>query len=131
MKKLIGAMLLLGLILVVASGQRTGFVLAAMPQTSGGHSVALSCTPPVADATHDVATSFNFKRSATTGGPYTQIGTASACAFSDANVSAGQKWFYVATAVNTAGESAQSNEVSATISTFPPAPPTSLVGVPK
>lgn len=109
-----------------------GMHLFAVPQTgSSGHSVALTCTPGVVASGQDPATSFNFKRSATTGGPYALEGSASTCAFTDTNVSAGQKWFYIATGVNAGGESGPSNEVSATIPTFPPPTPGSLAAIPK
>ncbi|PYV16519.1 MAG: hypothetical protein DMG21_11360 [Acidobacteria bacterium] len=54
-------------------------------------------------------------RSTTSGGPYTLLATLSATtAYSDTNVSSGRAYYYVVTAVNSAGQSGFSNQVSAT-----------------
>ncbi len=77
---------------------------------SGTHGVQLTCTAGAGDVT------FNFYRSLTTGGPYTQIATgATTCSFFDTTGTAGTKYFYVVTG-NAPGflESANSSEVSAT-----------------
>src|SRR5580692_1760511 len=66
------------------------------------------------------ATSYNVKRSSVTGGPYTKISSPTAVAYTDTSVTNGTKYFYVVSAVNAAGESANSSEVTAT----PPAPTT-------
>lgn len=62
------------------------------------------------------ATSYNVKRSTTAGGPYTTVGSVSGSVTSyiDTNVVNGTTYYYVVTAVGTAGESARSNEASAT-----------------
>lgn len=73
------------------------------------HGVQISCTAAAGDVT------FNFYRSLTSGGPYTQIASAqTACAFKDTTGIAGTKYFYVVTG-NAPGflESVNSNEVSA------------------
>jgi fibronectin type 3 domain-containing protein len=72
------------------------------------------------------ATSYNVKRSTTTGGPYTQISSQSASSFVDTGVINGTKYFYVVSASNSAGESANSVEVSATPNSAAPATPTGL-----
>ena len=59
------------------------------------------------------ATGYYVKRATTTGGPYTQISTNSA-SFADTGLTNGTKYFYVVAADNSAGESANSSEVSAT-----------------
>lgn len=59
------------------------------------------------------AASYNVKRSATGGGPYTNIATGVVANFSDSGVSPGQKYFYVVTATDIAGESANSSEANA------------------
>ncbi len=65
------------------------------------------------------ATSYHVKRSTTTGGPYTQVSAPTATAFTDTSLTNGTKYFYVVSALNTAGESANSAEANAT----PTAPP--------
>ena len=60
------------------------------------------------------ATGYNVKRASTSGGPYTTIGTAvPAAQFNDTDVTNGQRFFYVVSALNTQGESANSSEASA------------------
>lgn len=83
--------------------------------------VALTCTP--GDTT---ATAFHFYRSKVTGGPYTQIDTNlyTTCAFNDTMVVPGETWFYVATASNSLGPSAYSNEFKAVIPGAPLSPKT-------
>lgn len=61
------------------------------------------------------ATGYNIQRSLTSGGPYSTIATnvtGTTCA--DINVTNGTTYYYVVTAVNASGESANSNEASAT-----------------
>ena len=60
------------------------------------------------------ATSYNLKRSTTGGGPYsTAAGSPSTNAFVDTSVNNGTKYFYVVTAVTSAGESGNSPEANA------------------
>jgi fibronectin type 3 domain-containing protein len=75
------------------------------------------------------ATSYNVKRSTTTGGPYTKISSPSATNFTDTNLANGTTYFYVVSAVNATGESANSAQASATpvAPTQPPAAPTGLI----
>jgi len=70
------------------------------------------------------ASTYNVKRSLTAGGPYTQIGTANVTTYADTSVTNGVKYYYVVSAVNVVGESANSAEASATpaIPTIPAAP---------
>ncbi len=62
------------------------------------------------------ATSYNVKRSETPGGPYQTFATttAGAITYSDIGLINGKSYYYVVSAVNTGGESPNSNEVSAT-----------------
>ena len=60
------------------------------------------------------ATSYHVKRSTTAGGPYTQVSAPATTAFTDTGLTNGTKYFYVVTALNSAGESANSAEANAT-----------------
>jgi hypothetical protein len=59
------------------------------------------------------ATSYNVKRSTTTGGPYTTVNSPNVTNFIDTGLTNGTKYFYVVSAVNSAGESGNSSEVNA------------------
>ncbi|RYD67244.1 MAG: DUF642 domain-containing protein, partial [Verrucomicrobiaceae bacterium] len=59
------------------------------------------------------ATGYNVKRSTTSGGPYTSLGTTTASSFSDGGLTHGVTYYYVVTAVNANGESNNSNQASA------------------
>ena len=59
------------------------------------------------------ATKYHLKRATTSGGPYTQILESSNTSFTDAGVTNGVTYFYVATAVGASSESANSVQVSA------------------
>ncbi|MGA2751964.1 MAG: hypothetical protein ABSG59_24640, partial [Verrucomicrobiota bacterium] len=68
------------------------------------------------------ATNYNVKRSATSGGPYTNniIASTSATSYTDTNVFSGTTYYYVVSAVGVGGEGANSVEVSATLPLPPP-----------
>jgi len=91
--------------------------------TAGNAQVILSWT------TSANATSYNLKRSTTTGGPYTLLSSPTAASFTDTTVTNGTTYFYVVSAVNSAGEGANSSEVSArpTAPAQVPATPTGLM----
>jgi len=72
------------------------------------------------------ATAYYVKRSTTTGGPYMQIATASVTSYADSSVTNGTKYFYVVSAYNSYGQSANSAEASATPAVLPPAAPSGL-----
>jgi cellulose 1,4-beta-cellobiosidase len=60
------------------------------------------------------ATSYNVKRSLTSGGPYTTIATGvTATTYTNTGLTSGVTYYYVVTAVNSAGESPNSNQASA------------------
>lgn len=73
------------------------------------------------------ATSYHVKRS-TTSRAETQISAPTANSFTDTGLTNGAKYFYVVSAVNACGESANSSEVSAT-PTAPATPPTTPTGL--
>lgn len=74
------------------------------------------------------ATSYHVKRGTTNGGPYSQVSAPTSANFTDTNLTNGTTYYYVASAVSSAGESTNSSQVSATPTTpaAPPAVPTGL-----
>jgi fibronectin type 3 domain-containing protein len=71
------------------------------------------------------ATSYHLKRSTTNGGPYTQVSAPTAANFTDTGLINSTIYYYVVSALNSAGESANSSQASATPAapaTPPPAP---------
>jgi hypothetical protein len=76
--------------------------------TAGNAQVVLSWTASSG------ATSYNVKRSTTGGGPYAGIASPSAPSYTDTGLTNGTTYYYVISAVNSAGESANSTQASAT-----------------
>jgi len=77
--------------------------------TPGGAQVNLSWSVSAG------ATGYNVKRSTTNGGPYTVIGNnVATTGYLDTTAANGTTYYYVVSALNTAGESANSTQVSAT-----------------
>ena len=60
------------------------------------------------------ATSYHVKRSTTNGSGFAQIAAPNVTSFADSGLSNGTAYYYVVTALNTAGESGNSNQASAT-----------------
>src|SRR5215813_12725476 len=76
------------------------------------------------------ASSYNVKRSTTSGGPYTTIATGvTSTSYTNTGLANGTTYFYVVSAVNAAGESGNSNQASATPQNtqIPPAAPAGLI----
>jgi fibronectin type 3 domain-containing protein len=75
------------------------------------------------------ATSYNLKRSTTNGGPYSTITSPTTTSYTDKNLTNGTAYFYVVTAVNSAGESSNSSQATATpvAPTNPNPPPTATI----
>lgn len=64
------------------------------------------------------ATGYSVKRAATSGGPYTPIGTAATNGFVDTSVSTCASYYYVVSATNSLGESANSSESAVALGSF-------------
>lgn len=89
--------------------------------TAGNSQVALSWS------TSTGAASYNVKRATVSGGPYTTLTNATTTSYTDATAVNGTTYYYVVSALNSSGESANSSEVSATPSA--PAVPTAPTGL--
>jgi fibronectin type 3 domain-containing protein len=78
------------------------------------------------------ATSYHVKRSTTSGGPYTQVSAPSGTNSTDTGLANSTTYFYVVSALNSAGESGNSTQASATPAapTQPPAVPAGLQATP-
>jgi autotransporter-associated beta strand protein len=98
------------------SGAPTG--LTAKPTNTA---VILSWTAPAS-----YARSYNIKNSTVSGGPYTTVGNTIATTYTNAGLINGTTYYFVVSALNYYGESANSAEVSATPLAIPPAAPTGL-----
>jgi hypothetical protein len=85
-----------------------------MAATGGNHQVILAWSAST------TASSYNVKRSTTTGGPYTTVASATTTNYVDTGLTNGTKYYYVVSAVNVNGESGNSTEASATPSLPPP-----------
>jgi fibronectin type 3 domain-containing protein len=75
------------------------------------------------------ATAYYVKRSTTSGGPYTQMATPTATSYADSSVTNGTKYYYVVSAYNSYGPSANSAEVNATPMPPPPSAPAGLQAI--
>jgi TatA/E family protein of Tat protein translocase len=60
------------------------------------------------------ASTYNVKRSGTSGGPYARIASTSASSYTDEGLTAGTPFYYVVSSTNATGESGNSVEVGAT-----------------
>ncbi|MGC4074382.1 MAG: pectinesterase family protein [Nibricoccus sp.] len=90
---------------------------ASLTATGGNAQVSLTW-PSTAGATR-----YNVKRSATNGGPYTTVGSPTGTSYTDTGLTNGVTYYYVLSAVNQGGESANSTQASATPLFTVPVPP--------
>ena len=81
--------------------------------TAGSNSVGLTWNASGS------ATSYTLKRATVSGGPYMMIGTSGGASYADATPTNGTTYFYVVSATNAAGESANSAQASAMPTTQP------------
>ncbi|HEY2465390.1 MAG TPA: DUF1800 domain-containing protein [Steroidobacteraceae bacterium] len=100
---------------LAACGGGGGQSPAAMaPSTPGG----LTATAGVSQVTlawtvSAGATSYTVSRAATSGGPFSSIGTSTSTSFTDSSVTNGTTYYYVVSASNAAGSSAESTAAAA------------------
>jgi hypothetical protein len=85
----------------------------ALSATAASGQVALSWTGSAG------ASGYNIKRGFVSGGPYTLLSTSAQTSYSDTSMSVNTTYYYVVTASNSAGESGNSNEASATLTHTP------------
>jgi hypothetical protein len=78
----------------------------ALTATPGNQQVSLSW------ATSSGAASYHVKRGSVTGGPYTQIAAPTGTSYADSSLTDGTMYYYVVSALDSYGESANSTEVS-------------------
>ena len=98
---------------------------AGLASASGNKSVTLSWSASGG------ATGYHVKRSTVSGGPYTVVGAPTVVSYTDTSIANGTKYYYVASAFNAVGESANSSAVSATPAvpvTTPPVTPPPEIG---
>jgi hypothetical protein len=84
------------------------------PTTTGLSAKAGDAQVSLTWAASSGATSYHVKRSTTSGGSYTQVGAPTATSYVDTSVTNGTAYYYVVSAVDSAGESANSAQVTAT-----------------
>jgi len=81
---------------------------AALQATAGNAQISLTWNPSSG------ATSYNVKRSTTSGGPYTTIASPTTPSHTDTGLTNSTPYYYIVTAVNSAGESNPSSQATAT-----------------
>jgi fibronectin type 3 domain-containing protein len=107
--KVVLLMVLTGLLLAVAipAQAQVPAVPNGVTATAGNAQVVLRWSAAAR------ATSYHLKRSTTSGGPYSQIATTTFAGYTDVSRTNGVTYFYVVSAVNASGQSANSSQVSA------------------
>jgi cellulose 1,4-beta-cellobiosidase len=109
--------------------------VSAMPQPIPPTPTGVTATPGNARVTlawnaSSTATAYRVKRATVSGGPYTTITTVAALSYANTGLTNGTTYYYVVSAINSSGESANSTEVSGTPSLSIPPAPTGLVATP-
>ncbi len=110
------------------SGETNATTLTNPPATPGGLSANVVSATQI-DLnwnTASGATSYHLKRATTSGGPYTTIASPAGTSFSDIGLSADTTYYYVVSASNAGGESADSSETNAVTLPDPPTAPDGL-----
>jgi hypothetical protein len=119
-----GCMVVVCVALLAGCLPRTNNPAAPVPAdvtaTAGDAEVTLTWTTSMG------ATGYNVKRATTKGGPYTKLASPASPTYTDSSVTNGTAYYYVVSALNAAGESGNSTEVSATPKAVIPAAPTNL-----
>ena len=100
---------------------RSGSTAVAIPPVPNALTPVLSATAPVALIWNNTvkATSWHVKRATLSGGPYTTIATTTTTSYNDNTALNGTVYYYVVSALGSAGESANSSEVVASPAPFP------------
>ena len=97
-----------------AGADTAAFALTVLSTTVEGVLVASGDAKNILEWNPVLNFSYNVKRSAVAGGPYTMIGTVSDAKFTDTNVSNGNTYYYVVASTDSIGENPSSGEVVAT-----------------
>ena len=97
-----------------ASAQASATPLAPPAAPTGLTATASNATVTLTWTASSGATTYNIKRSETSGSDYELVGTTSATGYVDTNVVNGAPYYYVISAQNVAGEGANSTQVTAT-----------------
>ena len=105
-----------------ASAQASATPLAPPAAPTGLTATASNATVTLAWSASSGATSYNIKRSETSGSDYELVGTTSATGYVDTDVVNGTSYYYVVSAQNIAGEGAASTQATATPVDAPAAP---------
>src|SRR5450432_2455366 len=113
------ATVLLALFLLPGCGGTSGGGTTPPPPTVPSAPIGVTAPPGNAQVSlswnaSSGATSYHVKRATVTGGPYTTVASPTATNDADTGRTNGTTYFYVVSAVNAAGESANSTQVSAT-----------------
>src|ERR1700730_18050667 len=85
----------------------------ALAATAGNQQVSLTWTASTG------ATSYHVKRAPTSGGPYTPVTAPTSASYTDTGLTNAATYYYVVSALNASGESANSSQASATPSAAP------------